>query len=127
VPEHLFVTIYIVKIIGTGVVTSRSRPRESNNNPYSKSLFRTVKYHLRWPSEALKSLEEARKWVKEFVNWYNNEHRHSRIKFVTANQRHDGLGLDIGILAKRKTLYREKRREVSVVNTTHGLTSSIVK
>jgi hypothetical protein len=47
--------------------------------------------------------------VKEFVYWYNNEHRHSRIKFVTPNQRHDGL--DIEILAKRKELYQQKRNE----------------
>jgi hypothetical protein len=92
-----------------GVVTSRSRPRVSNDNPYSESLFRTVKYHPRWPSEGFKSLDEARKWVKEFVYWYNNEHRHSRIKFVTPNQRHDGL--DVGILAKRKVLYQTKRNE----------------
>ena len=88
------------KMYDLGVVTSRSRPRVSNDNPYSESLFRTVKYHPRWPSEGFKSLDEARKWVKEFVYWYNNEHRHSRIKFVTPCQRHDGL--DVEILAKRK-------------------------
>jgi putative transposase len=71
-----------------GVVNPRSRPRVSNDNPYSESLFRTVKYPPRWPSEGFKSLDEARKWVKEFVYWYNNEHRHSRIKFVTPNQRY---------------------------------------
>ncbi len=97
------------KMYDLGVVTSRSRPRVSNDNPYSESLFRTVKYHPRWPSEGFKSLEAARKWVNEFVCWYNNEHRHSRIKFVTPNQRHDGL--DVGILAKRKALYQTKRNE----------------
>ena len=97
------------KMYDLGVVTSRSRPRVSNDNPYSESLFRTVKYHPRWPSEGFKSLDEARKWVKEFVYWYNNEHRHSRIKFVTPSQRHDGL--DVGILAKRKELYQTKRNE----------------
>ena len=97
------------KMHDLGVVTSRSRPRVSNDNPYSESLFRTVKYHPRWPSEGFKSLDEARQWVKEFVYWYNNEHRHSRIKFVTPNQRHEGL--DIEILAKRKRLYQEKRNE----------------
>ena len=92
-----------------GVVTSRSHPRVSNDNPYSESLFRTVKYHPRWPSEGFQSLDEARKWVKEFVSWYNNEHRHSRIKFVTPCQRHDGL--DVELLAKRKVLYQTKRNE----------------
>lgn len=97
------------KMYDLGVVTSRSRPRVSNDNPYSESLFRTVKYHPRWPSEGFKSLDKARKWVKEFVYWYNNEHRHSRIKFVTPSQRHDGL--DVEILAKRKVLYQTKRNE----------------
>jgi hypothetical protein len=68
-----------------------------------------VKYHPRWPSEGFKSLGESREWVKESVDWYNNEHRHSRIKFVTPNQRHEGL--DVEILAKRKSLYQEKRNE----------------
>ena len=97
------------KMYDLGVVTSRSRPRVSNDNPYSESLFRTVKYHPRWPSEGFKSLDEARKWVKEFVYWYNNEHCHSRIKFVTPSQRH--AGLDVEILAKRKVLYQQKRNE----------------
>ena len=97
------------KMYDLGVITSRSRPRVSNDNPYSESLFRTVKYHPRWPSEGFKSLDDAREWVKSFVTWYNNEHRHSRIKFVTPNQRHEGH--DVEILAKRKALYRSKRNE----------------
>jgi transposase InsO family protein len=97
------------KMYDLGVVTSRSHPRVSNDNPYSESLFRTVKYHPRWPSEGFQSLDESRQWVKEFVYWYNNEHRHSRIKFVTPCQRHDGL--DVEILAKRKVLYQTKRNE----------------
>jgi transposase InsO family protein len=97
------------KMYDLGVISSRSRPRVSNDNPYSEALFRTVKYHPRWPSEGFKSLDEARKWVQEFVYWYNNEHRHSRIRFVTPSQRHDGL--DVEILAKRKALYVNKRKE----------------
>jgi len=97
------------KMHDLGVISSRSRPRVSNDNPYSESLFRTVKYCPRWPSEGFNSLEGARQWVKGFVYWYNNEHRHSRIKFVTPNQRHQGL--DIGILESRKVLYQEKRNE----------------
>jgi putative transposase len=97
------------KMYDLGVVTSRSRPRVSNDNPYSESLFRTVKYHPRWPSEGFTSLDGAREWVNEFVRWYNTEHRHSRIKFVTPSQRHEGL--DIEILAKRKALYKEKKNE----------------
>lgn len=97
------------KMHDLGVITSRSRPRVSNDNPYSESLFRTVKYCPRWPSEGFNSLDGARQWVKGFVDWYNNEHRHSRIKFVTPNQRHQGL--DVEILENRKSLYQQKRNE----------------
>ena len=83
------------KMHDLGVISSGTRPRVSNDNPYSESLFRTVKYCPRWPSEGFNSLDGARKWVKGFVYWYNNEHRHSRIKFVTPNQRHQGLDIEI--------------------------------
>ena len=86
-----------------GVVSSYSRPRVSNDNPYSEALFRTVKYHPRWPSEGFMHLDDARLWVKEFVQWYNHDHRHSRIKFVTPQQRHTGE--DVTLLKKRHTLY----------------------
>tara|TARA_R110001583_G_scaffold137438_1_gene289105 strand:- start:258 stop:809 length:552 start_codon:yes stop_codon:yes gene_type:complete len=95
------------KMIEMGVIGSRSRPGVSNDNPYSESLFRTVKYCHRWPSEGFKSLEEARAWVRDFVRWYNTEHRHSRIRFVTPEQRHKGE--DQQILAKRTELYAEAK------------------
>jgi transposase InsO family protein len=91
------------KLQELGVVSSYSRPRVSNDNPYSESLFRTVKYHPRWPSEGFASLEDTRLWVKEFVQWYNHDHRHSRIKFVTPEQRHTGE--DVQLLEKRHALY----------------------
>jgi len=92
-----------------GVGGSRSRPGVSNDNPYSESLFRTLKYCPRWPSEGFESLEKARQWVSEFVQWYNHEHRHSRIKFVTPDQRHRGQ--DHAILAEREKLYRVMRKK----------------
>jgi transposase InsO family protein len=91
------------KLQELGVENSYSRPRVSNDNPYSEALFRTVKYHPRWPSEGFASLDDTRMWVKEFVQWYNNDHRHSRIKFVTPQQRHSGE--DIKLLKKRHALY----------------------
>ena len=91
-----------------GVVRSHSRPRVSNDNPYSESLFRIVKYHLRWPSEGFESLDKARVWVKEFVQWYNHEHRHSRIKFVTPVERHTGE--DREILCRRHALYAKMKK-----------------
>ena len=97
------------KMYDLGVLASRSRPGVSNDNPYSESLFRTVKYCPRWPSEGFKSLQEAREWVCEFVQWYNHEHKHSRINFVTPDQRHRGE--DKTILEKRDALYQKKRSE----------------
>ncbi|MDL2009803.1 IS3 family transposase [Klebsiella pneumoniae] len=95
------------KMMEMGVVGSRSRPGVSNDNPYSESLFRTVKYSRRWPSEGFKTLDDAREWVRDFVQWYNTEHRHSRIKFVTPEQRHKGE--DQAILANRSALYAKAR------------------
>jgi len=72
----------------------------SNDNPYSDSLFRTLKYKSDFPTKPLLSLSKARDWVHGFVRWYNTEHHHSMIKFVTPEQRH--LGEDVGILNQRK-------------------------
>ena len=86
-----------------GVVPSFSRPSVSDDNPYSESLFRTLKYRPSFPIKPFESLASARKWVHGFVLWYNNEHRHSGIGFVTPNQRHQGR--DREILEKRKAIY----------------------
>lgn len=96
------------KMHDMGVIGSRSRPGVSNDNPYSESLFRTVKYNHRWPSEGFIDLDSARTWVKDFVYWYNNEHRHSSIKFVTPMQRHNGD--DREILLKRHELYKRVQK-----------------
>jgi transposase InsO family protein len=84
-----------------GVAASFSRPRVSNDNPYSESLFKTLKYCPKYP-DRFESLPEAKKWMIKFVDWYNN-HQHSGIKFVTPNERHQGF--DINILEKRKEVY----------------------
>ena len=89
-----------------GVAPSFSRPQVSNDNPYSESLFRTLKYNVGYP-KSFETIEEAREWVSKFVNWYNNEHRHSRIKYVTPMQRHTGE--DKVILEKRKKTYEAAR------------------
>ncbi|KPC31408.1 Integrase catalytic subunit [Pseudomonas savastanoi pv. glycinea] len=100
------------KMYELGITPSRGRPRVSNHNPYSESLFRTLKYCPQWPQDGFASLDAARLWVRDFMRWYNNDHRHSRIRFVTPAERHRGL--DHQILAKRHELYelaREKRPE----------------
>ncbi|MBM3208312.1 MAG: transposase family protein [Chlamydiae bacterium] len=91
-----------------GVVPSFSRPGISNDNPYSESLFRTLKYHPIYPFKPFESVLEAREWVANFVSWYNNQHLHSGIKFVTPNQRH--LGKDGKILQKRMQVYEEAKK-----------------
>jgi len=91
-----------------GVAPSFSRPSVSNDNPYSESLFRTTKYHATFPSERrFETIIDARKWCEQFVRWYNNEHKHSGIKFVTPQQRHTGE--DGLIRYKRHCVYEEAK------------------
>jgi transposase InsO family protein len=74
-----------------GVAPSFSRPAVSNDNPYSESLFKTLKYRPAYPRQAFESLLAARQWIGTFVQWYNHEHRHSAIQIVTPAERHNGL------------------------------------
>jgi len=90
-----------------GVVPSFSRPKVSDDNPFSESLFKTLKYRPSYPDGAFASIAEARIWIERFVAWYNNEHRHSEINFVTPASRHRGE--DFEILQKRVCLYEEAR------------------
>jgi transposase InsO family protein len=90
-----------------GVVPSYSRPRVSNDNAYAESLFRTAKYCPMWPDRPFNTLQQAREWVCRFVHWYNEEHRHSGLKYVTPNQRHRGEAP--GLLAQRTTVYEAAR------------------
>jgi len=92
-----------------GVMASRSRPAVSNDNPYSESLFGTLKYRPLMPVRPFVSIAQARKWAIGLVDWYNQEHRHSGIKFVTPEQRH--LGQDVELLQKRDALYALARQK----------------
>ena len=97
-----------VKLDELGLRTSYNRPRVSNDNAYAESLFRTTKYRHDFPTEGFASLNNARVWVLKFVRWYNTEHRHSAIKFVTPQQRHSGT--DERVLAKRKRVYQAAKK-----------------
>ena len=90
-----------------GVIASYSRPRVSDDNPFSEALFRTCKYRPDWPTSGFASKEDAQRWVAGFVSWYNQEHQHSAIRFVTPNARHTGQ--DHELLARRTQLYTEAR------------------
>lgn len=92
-----------------GVIPSFSRPACSNDNPFSESLFKTLKYRPAYPQRSFESLMAARQWVGTFVRWYNEEHRHSAIKFVTPAQRHEGL--DGELLRKRTEVYEAAKAE----------------
>ena len=85
------------------VVPSFSRPSVSNDNPYSESLFGSLKYSPAYPAKPFDSIEAAGTWVHTFVTRYNGTHRHSGIQYVTPNQRHQGE--DDAILSKRKAVY----------------------
>jgi len=91
-----------------GVTPSFSRPRVSDDNPYSEAIFKTVKYNPYYPDVFCK-IQDAKVWVQNFANWYNNEHLHSGIKFVTPASRHEGL--DKKILLKRRKVYLAAKKQ----------------
>jgi putative transposase len=91
-----------------GITPSYSRPRVSDDNAYAESLFRTAKYRPEFPAKGFANLDEARAWATEFVRWYNVEHHHSGIRYVSPAERHDGR--DVAILAARHALYQEARK-----------------
>ena len=86
-----------------GIKPSYSRPRVSDDNAYAESLFRTAKYRPEFPAKGFANLHEARVWAADFVRWYNFQHRHSGIRYVSPAQRH--AGEDHAILAARHELY----------------------
>jgi putative transposase len=86
-----------------GVAPTFSRPSVSNDNPFSEALFKTLKYRPQYPVWAFENLLVARQWVGQFVRWYNQEHRHSAIRFVTPHERHEGL--EEGLLLRRQDVY----------------------
>jgi transposase InsO family protein len=95
-----------------GVLPSYSRPRVSNDNAHAETLFRTAKYSALWPERSFSGVDAARQWVQRFVSWYNLEHRHSGLQYVTPDQRHRGEAA--ALLEKRKALYaaaKEKHPE----------------
>jgi transposase InsO family protein len=90
-----------------GIEPSYSRPRVSDDNPYAEALFRTAKYRPEFPVKGFAERDAARDWAARFVHWYNNEHRHSGIGYVTPAQRH--AGEDRVLLAARHDLYQQAR------------------
>jgi putative transposase len=77
-----------------GVTKTHSRPHVSNDNPYSESHFKTVKYRPDFP-ERFGSLEDARAFCARFFDWYNNHHRHSGIGWMTPGDVHHGRAVRV--------------------------------
>ncbi|MBS0893515.1 transposase [Tatumella sp. JGM130] len=97
-----------MKLHELNITLPHSRPRVSNDNAYAESLFRTLKYVPTWPSSGFKTLKEARSRVNKFTRWYNEEHRHGGIRYVTPSERHRGE--DHKLLKQRDELYRSARQ-----------------
>jgi putative transposase len=91
-----------------GVVPSFSRPHVSDDNPYSEALFRTLKHTPAYPRMPFTHRAAGEQWVATFVDWYNGVHRHSAIRYVTPNERHEGRESEI--LRRRHDLYQLARR-----------------
>ena len=100
-------TTVLAMLSWLGVKPSYSRPRVSDDNAYAESLFRTAKYHPEFPARGFADLDQARAWAAEFVRWYNVDHRHSGIRYVSPAQRHSGE--DESILAARHALYTKAK------------------
>lgn len=98
----------LAKLEALGVAASYSRPRVSNDNAHAEAIFRTCKYRPSFPRGSFATVEEARCWVGEFVAWYNGEHCHSGIRFVTPEARHRGG--DVEILAARRRIYEAAKQ-----------------
>lgn len=86
------------------VTKTHSRPHVSNDNPYSESHFKTMKYRPDFPSR-FGSREDAMSFCRGFFDWYNNAHHHSGLRFLTPAQVHRGEA-DVILARRQATLDR---------------------
>lgn len=90
-----------------GITKSHSRPYTSDDNPFSESQFKTMKYRPEFP-ERFGSAQDARAFCRSFFAWYNNEHHHSGIALLTPAQVHYGKAEEV--LAARHQVLLEAYR-----------------
>lgn len=83
-----------LKLADLGVTKPHSRPCVSDDNPFSESQFKTLKYRPGSP-DRLDSLEDARAYRQSFSHWYNHEHHHSSIAMLTLYMVHYGLATNV--------------------------------
>lgn len=81
-------------LIDLSVMRSLNRPHVSNDNPYSESQFKTLKYHPGFP-DRFGSIQHGRQYVGDFVPWYNDEHYHSGLNYLTPHAVHYGYANQI--------------------------------
>lgn len=81
-------------LVDLGIMKTHSRPHVSNDNPYSESNFKTLKYCPQFPGK-FGSIQDARSFCSEFFNWYNKEHHHTGIGLMTPEQVHYNLSQKI--------------------------------
>lgn len=97
---------FAAKLDELRVTRSYSRPGVSDDNAYAESLFRTCKYRPDFPG-AFATIAEARAWLLAFTRWYNEQHKHRNLKFVSPGERHRGD--DQAIFARRIAVYEQAR------------------
>jgi len=85
-----------------GITKTHSRPHVSNDNPYSEAQFKTLKYHCAFPGR-FGSPEDARFFLRPFFDWYNNEHKHAGIGWLTPAVVHAGRAEEV-LEKRRRTL-----------------------
>jgi putative transposase len=100
-------TTVLAMLYWLGIKPSYSRPRVSDDNAFAEALFRTAKYRPEFPLKGFADLQAAREWSARFVQWYNEQHRHSGIRYVTPAQRH--AGQDRRLLDTRHAAYQDAR------------------
>jgi putative transposase len=92
-----------------GITPSFSRPSVSDDNPFSESLFKTLKYRPDFPLiDKFGTIFDARAWVLKFTVWYNFKHMHSGLKFIPPAQRHNGA--DQAIIKNRQFIYEQAKK-----------------
>ncbi len=98
-----------------GIILSFSQPGVSDDNPYIESFFKTTKYHAGYP-KCFHSLKESREWFSNFIHWYNYEHKHSALQYVTPMEKRKGKYIGIFENKNSKKYKRYEVRKVEVLN-----------
>nr|WP_254926606.1 integrase core domain-containing protein [Janthinobacterium sp. PC23-8] len=116
-------------LVDMGVLKSHSRPYTSDDNPFSEAQFKTMKYRPEFP-ERFGSLADARAFCQVFFAWYNDEHRHSGIGYMTPAAMHTGTALAIhaqrdmvleGAFARHPNRFKQRRPQPPALPTEAGI------